>query len=284
MTLFKKRQKNDTPNNHEYDNPQMLQSVETEDGCITLSNGMQINAVEWVQRFGKERIALTKELANTYNISLKEATSVAPRIYDVAQKESDSLTSQWAPTHKINSFFEIDESNNRFATYEPFGFTMSKYKLSRICAYEDLLSYELLEDGDSVTSGGLGTAAAGALLFGGTGAIVGGIAGKKKTKKEISSLKIKITLKNVTSAPLYINLLTIKSKNTSLMYKAAYEQAQQILSTLDQIAATIDEQNDQQAQPQTSAADEILKYKTLLDMGAITQEEFDVKKKELLGL
>ena len=33
-----------------------------------------------------------------------------------------------------------------------------------------------------------------------------------------------------------------------------------------------------------SSADEILKYKNLLDMGAITQDEFDKKKKELLGI
>lgn len=33
-----------------------------------------------------------------------------------------------------------------------------------------------------------------------------------------------------------------------------------------------------------SVADEIKKFKELLDMGAITQEEFDVKKKQLLGL
>lgn len=31
-------------------------------------------------------------------------------------------------------------------------------------------------------------------------------------------------------------------------------------------------------------ADEILKYKQLLDMGAITEEEFEAKKKQLLGL
>ncbi len=35
---------------------------------------------------------------------------------------------------------------------------------------------------------------------------------------------------------------------------------------------------------QVSAADELLKFKQLLDMGAITQEEFDAKKKQLLGL
>lgn len=41
------------------------------------------------------------------------------------------------------------------------------------------------------------------------------------------------------------------------------------------------------AQPvatQASGADELKKFKELLDMGAITQEEFDAKKKQLLGL
>ena len=35
---------------------------------------------------------------------------------------------------------------------------------------------------------------------------------------------------------------------------------------------------------QVSAADELKKFKELLDIGAITQEEFDAKKKQLLGL
>ena len=35
---------------------------------------------------------------------------------------------------------------------------------------------------------------------------------------------------------------------------------------------------------QVSAADELKKYKDLLDAGIITQEEFDAKKKQLLGL
>ena len=33
-----------------------------------------------------------------------------------------------------------------------------------------------------------------------------------------------------------------------------------------------------------SSADEIIKFKQLLDMGVITSEEFDAKKKQLLGL
>ncbi len=35
---------------------------------------------------------------------------------------------------------------------------------------------------------------------------------------------------------------------------------------------------------QTSSADEISKFKNLLDQGIINQEEFDAKKKQLLGL
>lgn len=38
------------------------------------------------------------------------------------------------------------------------------------------------------------------------------------------------------------------------------------------------------ASPAASPADELKKYKELLDMGIITQEEFDTKKKQLLGL
>jgi len=37
-------------------------------------------------------------------------------------------------------------------------------------------------------------------------------------------------------------------------------------------------------QPATSPADDLKRYKELLDMGIITQEEFDAKKKQLLGL
>ena len=44
--------------------------------------------------------------------------------------------------------------------------------------------------------------------------------------------------------------------------------------------------NAQNTQPQApvSGADELMKFKNLLDMGVITQEEFDAKKKQLLGL
>ncbi len=59
----------------------------------------------------------------------------------------------------------------------------------------------------------------------------------------------------------------------------------------EQIKDFIENQILERSKPQTtvinqqvSAADEILKLKDLLDMGILTQEEFDAKKKQLLGL
>ena len=45
-----------------------------------------------------------------------------------------------------------------------------------------------------------------------------------------------------------------------------------------------DDQETIVVQSAISAADEIMKYKQLLDVGAITQDEYDAKKKQLLGL
>lgn len=42
--------------------------------------------------------------------------------------------------------------------------------------------------------------------------------------------------------------------------------------------------NERENNKTASSADELMKFKELLDSGVITQEEFDVKKKQLLGL
>lgn len=233
-----------------------------------------------VSRFGTDRVGATKYLAHEKGLSLKEATRITTQIYS---SYLNTLAATWQPTQKVNRFFEIDEANRLFAIAQPVNLTGTKMQLCATCSFDEVLNYELLEDGNSVTSGGLGAAAAGGLLFGGAGAIVGSVAGKKRTKREITSLRIKITKKGINNAPLYINLLTTKTKNGSIIYTTAYNEAQQILSVLDQISS---EQSPEEASTQNklSPADEIRKYKELLDDGILTQEEFDAKKKDLLKL
>lgn len=80
---------------------------------------------------------------------------------------------------------------------------------------------------------------------------------------------------------LFIDIISIPIKISSILYKEAYGYAQQIVSTLAVII------NENKGRPDAgnesnSMADEILKYKNLLDVGAITQEEYDEKKRQLL--
>ena len=56
-----------------------------------------------------------------------------------------------------------------------------------------------------------------------------------------------------------------------------------IIKVFDEYKAK-DSDADVQPVQQVSAADELKKFKELLDSGVITQEEFDAKKKQLLGL
>ncbi len=141
----------------------------------------------------------------------------------------------------------------------------------------------MLEDGDSVASGGLGRASMGGVLFGKTGAIVGGITGKKKTKKICNSLKLKVTINDMNNPVVYINSIEAKTKKSSFAYKSIAESAQECLSTFQLICDRKNNNNEDKI-TSTSAAGEIMKFKQLLDTGAITEEEYELKKKGLLKL
>jgi hypothetical protein len=68
----------------------------------------------------------------------------------------------------------------------------------------------------------------------------------------------------------------------SYEYQPEAEHIQKYIASYNPVAVA--NASVQAAPPAASPADEILKYKNLLDVGAITQDEFDAKKKQLLGL
>lgn len=84
----------------------------------------------------------------------------------------------------------------------------------------------------------------------------------------------------------YLPLISKKTKRSSMLYKNTIVQADKILSTLDiMLKETSKEQINIIAENQVfSPADELRKYKELLDDGIITQEEFETKKNILLNL
>lgn len=182
-------------------------------------------------------------------------------------------------TKKIGNYFWINENNKTWAI--PQTNVLGNIKDLTIHNFNEITNFELLEDGKSVASGGVGRALVGGALFGGVGAIVGSTTGKKKTSNICTSYRIKITLNNFSEPTCYIDFINgAEFKKDGSIYKIIVENAQQILSLLELIVNSNNTNLDNISEP----IEEIKKYKELLDQGIITQDEFDKKKKELLNL
>lgn len=90
-------------------------------------------------------------------------------------------------------------------------------------------------------------------------------------------------MRDIANPTIYIDFIRMKTPTNSSAYKKAYQEAQECLSLLHLISDD-SRMNAENTAATGSTADEILKYKNLLDMGAISQEEFAAKEKQLLDL
>ncbi|UGQ08707.1 zinc ribbon domain-containing protein [Streptococcus anginosus] len=101
--------------------------------------------------------------------------------------------------------------------------------------FEDLVSYDLLINDQAVVSGGVGQALVAGALFGGLGAIAGGIVAKRKNSTKIINMTIRVTSNDFKKPVIFIDLIKKPIKNTSKEYKEAIENAQRIIGALDVI-------------------------------------------------
>jgi len=186
------------------------------------------------------------------------------------------------------------------------------YELLHVSQINDI---DIDADEDLKVSSGLGGAIVGGLIGGGTGAVIGSAATGGKAKNIINEIDLIVNTKDfqnprriiplykglftgdqsvtqINAPPSYIKLVPKKFAFTSSpLYKSPYNSGKppidritELTSAIHQImAAHADQQAAQAAAPQLSTADELLKFKQLLDAGVITQDEFDAKKRQLLG-
>lgn len=132
--------------------------------------------------------------------------------------------------------------------------------------FTDIIDYEYTETGGQVTK-----ASTGNRMFNGTVATT-----------QISAMDVIIRTRVNSYPALYIHFLNMPTKTDTAVYRLSKMVAEQLCAKLTQI---IDSNNiSQPIQAVNSTADEISKYKALLDSGAITQEEYDKKKADLLNL
>ena len=149
----------------------------------------------------------------------------------------------------------------------------------QVHSFDDVLDFELVVD-DNKTKGknAIGRAVAGGLLFGGAGAVIG--ANTAKQVQVVSSLYINVYLKGGGFEKLVY--LQGNFKADSFVYNVALQNAQESIAMLTSMVS--EKETEKSGNSEVDNAEAIAKYKKLLDEGAITQEEYDAKKKQLLNL
>ena len=184
----------------------------------------------------------------------------------------------FSPTSKVSSYIAVDENHKSFQIGK------------EIFEYDSLVRYELLENGSAVLTGGLGQVFNGGLFFINKGNLQG----------NCSSLYLKVSLRNAHIDTIYVNFIFATTPKDSAKYRNAQTNAESCVYLLQKIieqaewstkaeqakAAQAQAAQAEQNTKQRVAAivDEIEKLNQLLYAGLITQEEFDAKKKQLLGL
>lgn len=103
----------------------------------------------------------------------------------------------------------------------------------------------------------------------------------------ITQMTIIVTI-NPGAVTYNIRLLDAQTKKGSILYNLTKSNATQLIGYLKSIEQYNLQHSSEQSKTNTdvdmSVPEKIKKYKELLDCGAITQEEYDAKKKQLLGL
>lgn len=102
-------------------------------------------------------------------------------------------------------------------------------------SFEDLVSYELIVNNQTVVSGGVGQALVAGAMFGPIGAVAGGIVSKRKSTSKILDMTLRVTSNDFNKPVVFIDLIRKPVKNTSKEYKEAVENAQRIMGALDVI-------------------------------------------------
>ena len=89
-------------------------------------------------------------------------------------------------------------------------------------------------------------------------------------------------IKEVSEAKRLFDKILVVSTMSGDEYKFFFTKLEEWKIHFNNLLSNTD--NNQQSADSASVADELMKFKTLLDSGAITQSEYDLQKKKILGL
>lgn len=242
------------------------------------------------------------------DLSKKVAESSAKRKERNEEKKQQRLAEDEEYNNILAQF-----QNNKATKIENYYFDLVDHRILqarktfsrnyKVIDFKDIIDYKVSQSthdevktqskGKEKKKHGLTRALVGGVIAGPAGAIVGGVTAKKKNNGKSVSVTNEITdhlgiifyLKDGTSFE--IVFLNSSVKNNGFIAKTAYSDLNNTLAMLktELQSNQVEENNINNDKPDSiSSLDEIKKLKELLDIGAITQEEFDLKKKQILNL
>ena len=229
---------------------------------------------DWVADYVKAK-HLT---SSTEGFELLKQANVVPDSSFVLNKSIDIIATGWSAAKLL-----IDNQNKKFI------YQKGK-KYSKTYNFSDLINYEVYENGKSQVQGRAGSALIGGAFFGLGGAIVGGSRSRSINEK-CNQLKLILRVNDFNCPEIviiYVNNVDV-DKNSSI-YKNMKSNLQSVCSmleymlnehTLEQSSAVKQEEKNP---VNTSSKEQLKELKEMLDDGLITQEDYEQKKKQILGL
>lgn len=183
-----------------------------------------------------------------------------------------------------NYIFAIDENNRKIAYVSA--------NVNRVFNYDDIINFELLESGSTVFQKSamrtIGGALVGDVLAGGIGAIIGGLSGGQRERRKVSSIVIKVLLRDIQAPSLEIVIfenykLPPYSDDAAMPF--LYGDASVICDMLSVVVdgqAKNESKEENNENPATGLAEDITKLHKLLQDGIITEGEFAKMKSKLI--
>lgn len=224
----------------------------------------------------KEKLAIMEASNQKIEASKKNLVSAGFQIEKEAKEPSG------------NFYLAIDPKNKRWVLVIPNLPHPYVYK------FKELISYELVDDGETTYSSNTGKALVGGLLFGAAGAVVGA-ASKKKVKTTCKDMHIDLNI-NVIKSPMQVLQIINDAEisRDSELYKQKLAFAKNVMAMLAYIKENAEPSEPEETHPEQKQLEsqqrtgdiyaEIEKLHTLKEKGIITDEEFQKKKRSLLGI
>ncbi len=167
----------------------------------------------------------------------------------------------------INNYFYL---SNKYDPQSP------RYRFERFDWGGSSFTEETITKGDIKTKGRMGKTLVGAAVAGPVGALVGA-SGKRKSKVDTTSKTT--TTENGSEGTIYLRNVSDSSIKEVKVFLVSSE-----AENLERFIANVNYETQEVEAPELDSMAELTRLKEMLDMELITQEDFDSKKKQILGL